>query len=147
MNREKASKIYHRKSSTKDELRQALAFLLGVEYSAPAKEVAPFSQCRQFFMEQYEKHAGAPYYWQAKDAAGLAGIIKKLEIMDGSDRRVFQLFEQLVVKLPDWYRQHAFNPVTINSKFNDIILIIRKNNGGKQISDEYKQRILRDLLS
>ena len=147
MNPEKALKIYNRKTASKEELREALAFCLGVEYKKPTKEITPFEQCRLFFMEQYKKSTGIPFYWSAKDAAGLTGILKKLEIMDNSNARIFTLFQHLIIKLPEWYRQNAFNLVTINSKFNDIVLIIQQNNGKKPISDDYKQRVLRDLLT
>lgn len=148
MNLQTALKIYNRKTSSKEELREALAFFLGVEYEKPVKEPNLFEQCQSFWRQKYEERTGVAYYWQGKDAKALQSLLKQLETLDGGTKRLDVLFQQLVFKLPEWYQKNAYNLCTINSKFNDIIRIIRQQPNGKtNISNDYKARILSDLFA
>lgn len=148
MNREKALSIYNRKSSSKEALREALAFCLGVAYVKKEKVTSIFEACKQFFSEKYKERTGIEYYWKAKDAVALNAILKQLEAINIHNSDMFLLFQHLIHKLPEWYQKNAYSLPVINSKFNDIVRIIKQQNNGKtNISNEYKQQIIRDLFA
>ena len=140
------------KNATKEMLREALAWLLGVEYK-PAKKTQTqtlFTQCRLFFCKEYEKNTGLSYYWHLKDALGLKQSLTKIEILikNNNEAEIFNTFKIIVTKLPQWYKNNAFSIAIINSKFNEITAQIKKcNNAKNKITDSYKHRIIKDLFS
>ena len=86
--KDKLTKILNRKSATKQQLREALAELLGVEVPFFAQETPTvFSKCRQFFTEKYQLDTDVDYSWSAKDAGCLSQIIKKLYEISKKHRR------------------------------------------------------------
>lgn len=150
MNREQAVKLCHNVRSTKQELREALAFALGIEAPQTAKTDTKnvFNECREFFLYDYARQTGLSYYWTGADAAALKQLLMKIQQLDnGNGERVFDLFVHLVSKLPEWYRTHAFTLPVINSKFNNIVRMIKNQSNGNHISTEYRNRLLNDLLA
>ena len=147
---DKLNKILNKKTASKAELRSALAESLGVELpSFFEKETETlFKKCKSYFMEKYYLDTNLDYYWVAKDSLSLSMIIKKLYGVSKNkcEYSIFNSFKYLILHLPKWYIENGFSPCVINSKFNEIIKII-KNNGKQKstVSEDYKARIIRDL--
>ena len=137
MDSEKAQKILNSARSSKEELREALAFALGVEQKAHKNEkgVSIFTECKNVFANEYNKYTGLRYNFQVKDGVALAGIIKKIEAnlppapSQGGGEKVVNTFTALVQNLPVWYKEKAFSLSVINSKYNEIIASITKKAG------------------
>jgi len=147
-----AKNILNNRTSTKEELREALAFAVGVPYKEKyKKQVTVFTVCRDYFCEEYAKYSGIRYSFGAKDGKSLANLLKKIEkIVDNpsDDQIVVDTFKVTIQQLPDWYKQNGFSLSVIDSKFNEIVSAIKKN--GKQptaVTTDYKQRVIEDLLS
>jgi hypothetical protein len=148
-----AKNILNNRTSTKEELREALAFAVGVPYKEKyKKQVTAFTVCRDFFCEEYTKYSGIRYSFGAKDGKSLANLLKKIEkIVDNplDDQIIINAFKVTIQRLPDWYRQNGFSLSVIDSKFNEIVSAIKKN--GKQqstaVTEDYKQRVIDDLLA
>lgn len=102
-----------------------------------------FKTCLNAFQTAYKNQTGLDYSFQAKDGVALAGIIKKVSALIGTDAHVVTTFTMLINKLPEWYRTNAFSLPVINGKFNEIVATIKQNKNKPK--DEYKERIARDL--
>ena len=130
MDKEKAIKILRSERSSKEQLREALAWTLGEAPQPPkggAKEPSIFNLCKEAFRMEYRKTSGVSYIFEAKDGVALSGIIKKLEALD--EQNVVGTFTAIVQNLPEWYKKNAFSIPVINSKFNEIIASISKKTG------------------
>ena len=129
MDKEKAIKILRSARSSKEQLREALAWTLGAPQppKGGAKEPSVFNECKSVFSAEYLKTAGVPYVFGVKDGVALASIIKKLGAMGESN--IPGAFTVIVQNLPEWYRKNAFSIPVINSKFNEIIASISKKTG------------------
>ncbi len=136
--------------STKQQLREALAAALGVEYSEnKSEQQTVFNRCKSIFNREFTDFSGLPYAFGAKDGVALAEIIKKIEVLGcESDIQIIKTFEALISKLPDWYKNNAFSLTVINKKFNEITTSIKRTSGNSNgISDSYRAQIARDLLT
>lgn len=151
MNNEQATKILNRKSSSKEQLREALAYALGVDY-------VPFStqsgtsltaKCKSVLFEAYRSETGLDYSFAGADAKALSELIKKIAKTAESESEdvIYQTFSALIHKLPDWYKQNAFSLLVINKKYNEIIVSIKKNGNKQPIGYDYRRRIVDDLRS
>ena len=151
MDKAEATKILNRKAASKEQLREALAFALGVVYSPVSGEKSDslFSRCKGAFSSAYEQETGFNYSFGAVDGRSLSDLIKKIGKTAGTDNEdtVYNTFCALIAKLPEWYRVNAFSLSVINKKYNEIVSSIKKNGGKQRISDNYKERIARELLS
>lgn len=129
MDQQTAIKILNSARSSKEQLREALAWTLGAPQppKGVAKEPSVFNECKSVFSAEYRKTAGVPYVFGVKDGVALASIIKKLEAMGESNMP--GAFTAIVQNLPEWYRKNAFSIPVINSKFNEIIASISKKTG------------------
>lgn len=149
---ESATKILHSKRSSKAELRQALAYVLGVELPPePTNVESLHTKCKQVFCELYKAKTGLDYMFVAKDAGALKQVLQKVEgiLQVATDDNVILTFRALIEKLPDWYVQNAFSLPVINKKFNEIAASIKKNGSTTKqpVSESYKDRIRRSLRS
>ena len=129
MDQQTAIKILNSARSSKEQLREALAWTLGAPKppKGGAKEPSAFNECKSVFSAEYRKTAGVPYVFGVKDGVALASIIKKLEAMGESN--IPGAFTVIVQNLPEWYRKNAFSIPVINSKLNEIIASISKKTG------------------
>ena len=130
MDQQTAIKILNSARSSKEQLREALAWTLGEAPPSPEggiKEPGIFNLCKSVFSAEYQKTAGVPYVFGVKDGVALSGIIKKLEAMGESN--IPGAFTVIVQNLPEWYRKNAFAIPVINSKLNEIIASISKKTG------------------
>lgn len=137
-------------AATKQQLREALAAALGVEYIEKKTEKnTVFNQCKFIFNQYYTDFSGLSYAFGAKDGVALADIIKKLQALSYlNDEQTVKTFEALISKLPDWYKNNAFSLTVINKKFNEITTSIKRNSGNAGgISADYRAQIARDLLT
>lgn len=146
MNRDQQLKTLKSPKASKEQLREALAASLGVEYEAQTKEkaVTLFTQCRDAFLEEYKRQTNIDYSFQAIDGRALAQLIEKVRgiIQFPTDEAIVATFRLLILKLPDWYKQNAFALKTINNKFNEIVASISKNGNGKQqVTSDFKDRV------
>lgn len=128
MTREQAIKILNSKKSSKELIREALAWALNVPIDKGcSREPSVFNQCKLVFSSEYRRVTGVPYVFGVKEGVALAGIIKKIEEL--GDVNVINTFTALVQHLPEWYKKNAFSIPVINSKFNEIIASISKKTG------------------
>ena len=153
MTRDEAVKIFKKNSSTKQQLRNALAATLGIAAEEAEwmeqTERSLFGLCRDAFMKAYATKTGLVYYFTGKDAKALTEIIKKIELMP-TNTDTEASFKVIIERLPLWYINNAFNLTAISSRFNDIVLQIKNSTNGRatnSISNDYKERVVRDLLS
>lgn len=131
-------------------LREALAMALGVAMpEAVERESSLFTNCNRHFGTAYKKHTGLTYRFGARDGMALSSILSQLRsiLADKSDTAVQQAFVSLIDHLPDWYKQNQFNLPVIDKKFNDIVSSIKHKNHGTTTSDDYKRKVLNDLLA
>lgn len=144
--------VLHDAKASKADLRRALSEALGVAMP-PGPSEGLFNECKEAFLEAYGRFTGLPYRFAAREGMALQSVIGQMRaiLADKSDESVLQGFRALIANLPDWYKRHQFNLPVIDRKFNDIILTIKnERNGNKgfgKVSDEYKRRVLGDLLS
>lgn len=147
-------RILNNLKASKEELRSALAFSLGVEYVPASKEKkeSVFNDCKAIFFTFYTQETGLIYTFTGRDAKALKELVDKVKTIfnyPATDEQIPVAFGLLLEKLPDWYKKNAFSLPVINSKFNEIVSSISKNNGKGQsnISDSYKQKLINDLQS
>jgi hypothetical protein len=147
-------KILNNPKASREQLRSALAFSLGVEYAPASKgrEESVFNECKAIFYAFYAKETGLTYTFSGRDAKALkelAGKVKTIFNYPATDDQIPAAFGLLLEKLPDWYKKNAFSLPVINGKFNEIVSSISKDNGKGQsnISNSYKQKLLNDLQS
>lgn len=130
MDQQTAIKILRSARSSKEQLREALAWTLGEAPQPPkgvAKEPSVFNECKSVFSAEYRKTAGVPYVFGVKDGVALSGIIKKIQAL--GEENVTGTFTALIQNLPEWYKKNAFSLPVINSKFNEIIASLSKKTG------------------
>lgn len=150
MNNESAKKVLFDQKATKAQLRQALAFMLDVEYKPETKEKKQtiHNQCKMYFCTSYEKYTGISYMYTGKDAGSLSQLIEKIKgILETiTDDNVVNTFKALIDKLPEWYKINQFSLPVINSKFNEIVSSIKQDGKSKSgVSESYKERVLREM--
>lgn len=146
--------ILNNPKSSKERLREALSFALGVEY-VPVKKGnvdTVFNDCKALFFTFYNKETGLIYSFTGQDGKALKELIGKMQSIinfPSTDETVVNTFGLLLEKLPDWYRKNAFSIPVINKKFNEIVSSIKQSNdkGQSNISDSYKQKLINDLQS
>lgn len=147
MTRDQQIKTLNSPKAGKEQLREALAASLGVEYTPKeaATGAGSFARCRDVFLEAYRRHTGVAYSFTRRDGIALSELLSKLEEKAGGDP--CPSFKYIMEHLPDWYRQNAFSLPVINSKLNEIIASIRR--GGRQngLSDDYRAGVLADLAT
>lgn len=132
-----------------------MACALGVEcpvFEAEQASTTLFKGCQMEFCRRYEAYTGLPYRFGARDGSALSSIITQIRsvLEDKDDTQVLVSFCALVENLPEWYKVNQFNLPVIDRKFNDIVVAIKKNQNGSstgKVSDEYKRRVLGDLLA
>lgn len=155
-------RILNNSKSTKERLREALSFALGVEYKPMSKEKTEsvFNDCKAVFCEFYKQETGLTYTFTGQDGKALKELIDKIKTLltphqlppQGGEREdviISKTFQVMLVKLPDWYRKNAFSLPVINKKFNEIVSSIKQSNekGQSSISAGYKQKLIDDLQS
>lgn len=149
MTRDDQLKTLKSTKASKEQLRQALAASLGVEYEPQkqaAKEVSIFTQCQRIFMRAYKDQTKIDYSFGAIDGRSLKSILTKIGKMTNDDNIVIT-FQAFINKLPDWYRQNAFSLKIIDNKFNEIVASIKNNGSQQTINDDYIASVLRDLAT
>lgn len=119
-----------------------------VETSRPEKkkkyskeESALHSECRKIFEEIYEKLNSEKYYWTAKDAGALVGVLRQIRFFmtnGGQDdiaidnetlKENFRIFLEVICKRGDAFTLKKFSLSYINGNFNEIYNAIKDNNG------------------
>lgn len=147
-------RVLNNPKSSKERLREALSFALGVEYVPAKKEASSsvFNECKALWFRHYNQEAGLVYSFTGVDGKALKELIGKVESITTypvNHEAVVNTFGVLLEKLPDWYRKNAFSLPVINKKFNDIVASIKQNNdkGQGNISAGYKQKLIDDLQS
>lgn len=83
--------------------------------------------CKDIFHEKFRQLFGEEYYWEAKDAANINSILKKikhnreLKSMPNDDDKVASAFESFLDTIKDDWILKNYSITNINSKFNEII--------------------------
>lgn len=93
-----------------------------------AEETKLHTQCKKFFDTVYAEYKETPFYWSAKDMAGIVGILKRIRFQMPEEEKEdynmllvnFQAFIRAIFeRADDWVKSNA-SPSIINSKFNEI---------------------------
>lgn len=153
MDYDEMCKTLNSPKASKEQLRSALAFSLGIEYISATKEKKEsiFNDCKALFFKFYKDETGLIYTFTGRDGKALTELIRKIKTIFNypvDDSQIPDAFRLLLDKLPDWYKKNAFSLPVINSKFNEIVSSISKNEKGQSnISNSYKQKLIDDLQS
>ena len=93
---------------------------------------------REIFEKRYTDLFGEGYYWQAKDAAAMVSLTKKITYsrkqkgMPIDDGEVLKALEAFLASITDEWLLKNFSVTNINSKYNEIVAQARaKMNYGK----------------
>lgn len=109
------------------------------KYSKEESEL--HSDCRKIFEETFEKLNNEKYYWTAKDAGALVGVLKQIRFFmsnGGQDdiaidnatlKDNFRIFLEVICKRADAFTLKKFSLPYINGNFNEIYNSIKDNNG------------------
>jgi hypothetical protein len=83
--------------------------------------------CKNYFHEKFRQLFSDEYYWEAKDAANLNAILKKIKYnresknMPIDDENVSKAFSVFLDSIKDKWILENYSISNINSKFNEII--------------------------
>jgi len=103
--------------------------------------------CKNYFHEKFRQLFSDEYYWEAKDAANLNSILKKIKYnremksMPNDDNSVTDAFRTFLNSIRDEWILKNYSMSNINSKFNEIISQA-KNGRTKQKIDRPTQEEL-----
>lgn len=156
MTKDEAIKICLSAKSTKADLRNTLAYALGVRLpnnQTKKNTESTFNEMRTLFLSCYKEKHQTDYYWGVKDAVALKQLTLKLKSKlpeNHTGKELLNAWRIFLEKLPSWYIEQAMSMGVINSKFNEIVAMIKQKQYGhtnSSISNNYKERIVKDLLS
>lgn len=99
------------------------------------------SECRAIFEEIYLAFRGEKYYWTAKDAGSLVGVLKQISYFMPEEERAdyeklkynFKVFLEVIIKRADAFTLKKFSLAYINGNFNEIYNAIKDN--GKSVNN------------
>ncbi|MFP5154571.1 Lin1244/Lin1753 domain-containing protein [Bacteroides clarus] len=95
------------------------------------------SKARLLFEQHFRETFGANYYWTAKDAGAMSGLLKKLKFqreqkqLDTSDENVLYALHYLLSSVREGWIFDNFSVTNINSKFNEIVAQAKNGNNRK----------------
>lgn len=95
------------------------------------------SKARLLFEQHFRETFGADYYWTAKDAGAMSGLLKKLKFqreqkqLDTSDENVLSALRYLLSSVRKGWIFDNFSVTNINSKFNEIVAQAKNGNNRK----------------
>lgn len=95
------------------------------------------SKARLLFEQHFRETFGADYYWTAKDAGAMSGLLKKLKFqreqkqLDTSDENVLYALRYLLSSVREGWIFDNFSVTNINSKFNEIVAQAKNGNNRK----------------
>lgn len=105
-------------------------------------EVKLRGQCKEMFLSFYKEKFQTDFYWTAKDANNLIGLVKKISFKvkekfpqkENINDDVLAGMNHLLLQIKDSWVLANFSIPIINSKFNEIFIQIKSGNHGKQQS-------------
>lgn len=99
------------------------------------------SKARLLFEKHFKNIYGNNYYWSAKDAGAMSGLIQKItfsrtqkEMPVDNDSMLYAL-QALLSSIKEGWIFENFSVTNINSKYNEIVSQAIKNNGNNRKSD------------
>ena len=95
------------------------------------------SDCRAIFEEKFQQLNNEKYYWTAKDAGALVGVLKQIRFFMPEEKRGdiaeltnnFRIFLDVIIRRADSFTLKKFSLPYINGNFNEIYNAIKDNNG------------------
>lgn len=109
-----------------------------INTSGEKSPVTLHTLCKDLFHEKFRSLFGEEYYWEAKDAANLNAITKKikrnreLKGLPTDDDNILFAFGAFIDSIKDRWLLENFSIPNINSKFNEIISQAKQNGHRKQ---------------
>ena len=102
-----------------------------------AEETKMHSDCRAIFEEKFQQLNNEKYYWTAKDAGALVGVLKQIRFFMPEEKRDdiaeltnnFRIFLDVIIRRADSFTLKKFSLPYINGNFNEIYNAIKDNNG------------------
>lgn len=107
--------------------------------------------CKDLFHEKFRSLFGDEYYWEAKDAANLNAITKKikrnreLKGLPTDDDKILFAFGAFIDNIKDRWLLENFSIPNINSKFNEIISQAKQNGHRKQQQTTTDDELLENI--
>jgi hypothetical protein len=101
-----------------------------------------FNTIKSLFIEWYEGQTELPYYFSAKDGEALKQIINKAAFITKPGHSVQDTIAAILARyhtLPPYYQENKTIPV-INSKFNEIINILKNGRKTQTPADRQRQQ-------
>lgn len=96
----------------------------------PQKERTLNTKAKEVFEEYYKDTFGNNYYWSAKDAGGMAQLLKKIKFQLGgepTDDMLIESLKNLLSSITDkWVLEHMSISI-LNSKYNEILPKMKSN--------------------
>lgn len=132
MTEERALAVYRNPRSTKEQLREALAYKLCEEYEKPVPKPQKKRKLVATMVQQwqviYQEKKGVPYAFAQRDFAALKKMNTDLIALLGTDDEGLLLggFCRLVSNPPPWYLQNAFTPYAMSRNLNAFIDHVNK---------------------
>jgi predicted house-cleaning noncanonical NTP pyrophosphatase (MazG superfamily) len=110
---------------------------------------------KNLFLESYKEKSKSDYYWGAKDATALIGLIRKIDFKvkakfpEATDRspEIIKAFEFILKEIKNEWILDNFSIPMINTKFNDIYLQLKKKENGKQGNSKTGRKEREDSVS
>ena len=102
-----------------------------------AEETKMHSDCRAIFEEKFQQLNNEKYYWTAKDAGAMVGVLKQIRFFMPEEKRGdiaeltnnFRIFLDVIIRRADSFTLKKFSLPYINGNFNEIYNAIKDNNG------------------
>lgn len=113
---------------------------------------------KSVFIERHKELSGLDYYWTGKDGKHLKELIGKIRFLMESQNQVIsgtaisEQFQVILENIQDTWVLENFSVSVVNSKFNEIIMKIKKQNESVATSKEcctseaYKREVYARLL-
>ncbi len=93
-----------------------------------AEETKMHSDCRAIFEDAFQRLNNDKYYWTAKDAGALVGVLKQIRFFMPEEKRGdiaeltnnFRIFLDVIIRRADSFTLKKFSLPYINGNFNEI---------------------------
>ena len=135
-------KTLNRKNASKEELRKALASVLGLPCPNFGTAQTEIQKMRCMWAEFFQEQTGTEYQFAVKDNVAMKDLERKISNVLQGNGEITDAWRAMLQNLPEFYKTKAFTLPAINSGFNAIVANIKKGNNGKTgITQDYASRI------
>jgi len=135
-------RILNKKNASKEELRNALAEVLGLPCPDFGQTLTEIQQMRLIWSEFFMQQTGTEYQYAVKDNKAMKDLEQKINNVLQNNGSLIDAWRAMLHNLPDFYRTKALTLTAINGGFNAIVASIKKASHEKTgITQDYAARI------